>query len=51
VLSRRPGRIRAQVAIDMPLEDRSDAVAELAQIQRRLWELLREEICKPTRYQ
>ena len=43
VLSRRPGRIRDQVAIDMPLEDRPDAVAELAQIQGALWELLREE--------
>jgi len=43
VLSRRPGRIRDQVAINMPLEDRPDAVAELAQTQRYLWELLREE--------
>ena len=43
VLSRRPGRIRDQVAIDMPLEDRPDADVDLAQIQRRLWEILREE--------
>ena len=43
VLSRRPGRIRDQVAINLPLEDRTDAVAELAPTQRYLWELLREE--------
>ncbi len=43
VLSRRPGRIRDLVAIDMPLEDRPGAAAELAQTQHRLWALLREE--------
>ena len=43
VLSRRPGRIRDQVTIDMPLEERPNAVAELARTQRHIWELLREE--------
>jgi len=43
VLSRRPGRIREQVEIDMPLEDRPNAMAELERTQRRLWELMREE--------
>ncbi len=43
VLSRRPGRIREIVEIDMPLEARKDGLAELQEQQRRLWELLREE--------
>jgi NitT/TauT family transport system ATP-binding protein len=43
VLSRRPGRIREVVAIDMPLAERFDRAAELAPIQQRLWTLLRDE--------
>jgi len=43
VLSRRPGRIREQVVIDMPLEERPKAMAELEKKQRHLWELMREE--------
>ena len=43
VLSRRPGRIRAVVQIDVPLAERKDRVAELTVQQQRLWELLREE--------
>lgn len=43
VLSRRPGRIRDQVDIDMPLEDRGNAMAELEVKQRHLWDMMREE--------
>lgn len=43
VLSRRPGRIREVVEIDMPLGQRLERAAELAPIQRRLWELMRDE--------
>jgi len=43
VLSRRPGKIREQVIIDMPLEERPKAMAELEEKQRHLWELMREE--------
>ncbi|SMF48262.1 NitT/TauT family transport system ATP-binding protein [Tistlia consotensis] len=43
VLSRRPGRIREIVEIDMPLEQRKHALAELQEQQSRLWELMREE--------
>jgi NitT/TauT family transport system ATP-binding protein len=43
VLSRRPGRIREVVEIDMPLAARADRVAELEPVQRRLWELMRDE--------
>jgi len=43
VLSRRPGRIREVVEIDMPLAARADNAAELEPVQRRLWELMRDE--------
>ena len=43
VLSRRPGRIREQVTIDMPLDERPGAMAELEAKQRHLWDLMREE--------
>ncbi len=43
VLSRRPGRIREIVEIDMPLAERVDRLAELDTMQRRIWELMREE--------
>jgi len=43
VLSRRPGRIREVVEIDMPLAERRERQAQLAARQRELWELLREE--------
>lgn len=43
VLSRRPGKVREQVIIDMPLEERPKAMAELEEKQRHLWELMREE--------
>ncbi len=43
VLSRRPGRIRQIVQIDMPLAERAERGAELEQTQRHLWNLMREE--------
>ncbi len=43
VLSRRPGRIREVVAIDMPLAERPARMAELATLQRGLWEMMRDE--------
>ncbi|HEX3860304.1 MAG TPA: ABC transporter ATP-binding protein [Stellaceae bacterium] len=43
VLSRRPGRIREIVEIDMPLAERADRLAELEQLQRRVWTIMRDE--------
>ena len=43
VLSRRPGRIREVVSIDMPLAERAARVAELASKQEQLWSLIRDE--------
>ncbi|MEZ5863455.1 MAG: ABC transporter ATP-binding protein [Geminicoccaceae bacterium] len=43
VLSRRPGRIRELVRIDIPLTERGPAVPELARLQQELWQLLRDE--------
>jgi NitT/TauT family transport system ATP-binding protein len=43
VLSRRPGRIREIVEIDMPLADRQAKRAQLASQEQTLWALLREE--------
>jgi len=43
VLSRRPGRIRKVVRIDMPLAERDGRAVELEPVQRRLWELMRDE--------
>ena len=43
VLSRRPGRIREVVEIDIPLAQRVDRMAELDHIQRHIWTLLRDE--------
>ncbi|WP_102223771.1 ABC transporter ATP-binding protein [Acidimangrovimonas sediminis] len=43
VLSRRPGRIREVVTIDMPLADRPAHMAELEKIQRDLWDMMRDE--------
>ena len=43
VLSRRPGKIREIVEIDLPLEARSNETASLEAQQRHLWELLRDE--------
>ena len=43
VLSRRPGRIREIVEIDMPLDKRTLATPELEAKQKQLWDLMREE--------
>ncbi len=43
VLSRRPGRIREIVAVDQPLSERTSGDAGLEAIQRRLWDLMRDE--------
>ncbi|MEL6503803.1 MAG: ABC transporter ATP-binding protein [Pseudomonadota bacterium] len=43
VLSRRPGRIREIVRLDTPLADRHMGDVALEQVQRHLWQLMREE--------
>ena len=43
VLSRRPGRIRDIVPIDVPIAERRDAMAELTAASARIWALIREE--------
>ena len=43
VLSRRPGKIREVIEIDMPLSERKDRVVELEEKQHHLWDLIREE--------
>ena len=43
VLSRRPGKIREIVDIDLPLPERGVDNPALGAIQRRLWEMMREE--------
>lgn len=43
VLSRRPGRIREIVDIAIPLAERGDHPGDIAAIQRRLWEAMRDE--------
>ena len=44
VLSRRPGRIRETIEIDMPLNERAERMAELDPIQRQLWLSMRDEV-------
>ncbi|MFP4328251.1 MAG: ABC transporter ATP-binding protein [Paracoccaceae bacterium] len=43
VLSRRPGRIREIVEIDIPMEDRRVSDPRLARIQQDLWNMMRDE--------
>lgn len=43
VLSRRPGRIREIVEIGIPLAERARHPADIAVIQQRLWEAMRDE--------
>lgn len=43
VLSRRPGRIREIVEIDMPINERAERLFELEKLQRHVWEIMREE--------
>ncbi|MBO9452505.1 ABC transporter ATP-binding protein [Tropicibacter sp. R16_0] len=43
VLSRRPGRIREVIRIDVPLSERTPGLPELETLQTRLWHLMRDE--------
>ncbi|MEN2991257.1 ABC transporter ATP-binding protein [Tistrella sp. BH-R2-4] len=43
VLSRRPGRVRDVVDIDIPIADRASTSADLAVITDRLWQSIRDE--------
>ncbi|MDH3233510.1 MAG: ABC transporter ATP-binding protein [Alphaproteobacteria bacterium] len=43
VLSRRPGRIREIVEIDVPLSERQENRADLEVHQKRLWDVMRDE--------
>lgn len=49
VLSRRPGRIRHTVNIDIPLRDRNRATASLDQTHDTLWQLMRDEAAQADR--
>jgi len=44
VLSRRPGKIREVIEIDIPIGERRAGMAELESHQTHLWELLRDEV-------
>ncbi len=43
VLSRRPGRIREIVDIDIPIAERADRLVELEERQKHLWMIMRDE--------
>jgi NitT/TauT family transport system ATP-binding protein len=43
VLSRRPGRVREVVRVDRPLTGRSTGDADLASLERRLWQMIRDD--------
>ncbi len=43
VLSRRPGKLRELVRIDRPITGRGAGDAELVEVERRLWRLIRED--------
>ncbi|QBF30477.1 ABC transporter ATP-binding protein [Thalassococcus sp. S3] len=43
VLSRRPGRIREVIEVPAPLDQRGPGNAHLEALQKRLWDLMREE--------
>lgn len=49
VLSRRPGRIREIVKIDMPIAERRDGHPALAEVSARLWSLIRTEAAEADR--
>jgi NitT/TauT family transport system ATP-binding protein len=44
VLSRRPGRIREIIEIDIPLNERTDYAAELERLHRQVWLLMRDDV-------
>jgi NitT/TauT family transport system ATP-binding protein len=43
VLSRRPGRISEVIAIDIPIAERANHAVELDRLQRRIWDIMRDE--------
>ena len=43
VLSRRPGRVREIVVIDVPIEERADHAGELKAREMQLWQAMRNE--------
>ena len=43
VLSRRPGRVREVVSLDMPLDARDERDPVLLDVEERLWALMRDE--------
>jgi NitT/TauT family transport system ATP-binding protein len=49
VLSRRPGRERARIPIDVPREERRRGDALLVAVEERLWTLLRSEAAEAAR--
>jgi NitT/TauT family transport system ATP-binding protein len=49
VLSRRPGRVREVVRIDRPLEGRELGDPALAAIERRLWDMIRDDAAAAAR--
>ena len=49
VLSRRPGRIRAVVPIDVPLGERAARSGELEAVRERLWSMIRDEAAEAER--
>ncbi len=49
VLSRRPGRIRDVISIDVPLADRRDGHPELIAASARIWSLIRDEAANADR--
>ena len=49
VLSRRPGRIRDMVAIDVPLDEREGRAGEIEAVRQRLWRMIRGEAAEAER--
>jgi len=43
ILSRRPGRVREVIEINTPLTERATGDAELEKVQKKLWNLMRDE--------
>lgn len=49
VLSRRPGRVRAVLPIDRPVEGRHIEDPDLVAVQRQLWDLIRDDAARAER--
>ena len=43
VLSRRPGRVREVISLDTPLAARDEHSPALQEVERQLWQLMRDE--------